>query len=211
MTTTTRPTAARPTRLAALATALLLTAGAAGSAAAAGTDTGTGGAARAAQATGAAVHPGTPVHPGAPREAAALTGKADLDRPGHEITFSFDAHLAPDLMPDKAKGTFTIRHRFPGTEEAKWANVTVDCLVTGGKVAIVSGTVAKSNIKGQRGKRVGITVDDRPEGDRLGYSWLLDGTITEQPRGMRKCLGSVPFEKVDARTGDFQVLPLVLP
>ncbi|MGW7413360.1 Repetin [Streptomyces sp. NPDC054863] len=200
---TTRITLTRRTRLAALAAALLVTAGAAGTATASGA-TGTSGASEASRATGA-------TGASAAREAAALTGKANLDRPGHEITFSFDAHLAPDVSPEEAKGTFTISHRFPGAEETQWANVTVDCLVTGGKVAIVSGTVEKSNIKGQRGKRVGITVDDRPEGDRLGYSWLLDGTIKEQPRGLRKCLGSVPIEKVDAKTGDFAVLPLELP
>ncbi|MFI0983173.1 Repetin [Streptomyces sp. NPDC021093] len=210
MTTTTRTVSSRVattrrTRLVAVAAALLVTAGAAGSAAASGAEAGAAGTARTGPATTAAAHPGTP------REAAALTGKANLDRPGHEITFSFDAHLAPDVRPEEAKGTFTISHRFPGAEKAQWANVAVDCLVTGGKVAIVSGTVEKSNIEGQRGKRVGITVDDRPEGDRLGYSWLLDGTIKEQPRGLRKCLGSVPFEKVDTKTGDFAVLPLELP
>ncbi|MEU8892863.1 Repetin [Streptomyces sp. NPDC048442] len=204
MTTTTRLAVTRRTRLAALAAALLVTAGAAGSAAASGAEPEAGSAARTGQATFAA-------HQGAPREAAALTGKANLDRPGHEITFGFDAHLAPGVGPEEAKGTFTVRHRFPDAPQAQWANVKVDCLVTGGKLAIVSGTVQDSNIKGQRGKRVGITVDDRPGGDRLGYSWLLDGTVKEQPRGLRKCLGSVPIEKVDAKTGDFEVLPLELP
>lgn len=189
----------RRTRLTALTAALLITAGAAGTAAASGADTD---APRAAAAQAQAAQARTTA-----REAAALTGKARLDRPEHVITFGFDAHLAAGAFPDKAKGTFNVRHQWPDGK-VQWADVKVDCLVTGGKVAIVTGTVAKSNIAGQYGKRVGITVDDRPEGDRLGYSWLLDGTVKEQPRGLRKCLGSVPIEKVDAKTGDFEVLPL---
>jgi hypothetical protein len=189
----------RRTRFTALTAALVITAGAAGTAAASGADTDTPGAA-AAQAQAAQAKT-------AAREAAALTGKARLDRPEHVITFGFDAHLAAGASPDKANGTFSVRHQWPDGK-VQWADVKVDCLVTGGKVAIVTGTVAKSNIAGQYGKRVGITVDDRPEGDRLGYSWLLDGHLTKQPRGLRKCLGSVPIEKVDAKTGDFEVLPL---
>ncbi|MCX5202606.1 Repetin [Streptomyces sp. NBC_00237] len=192
--------ATRRTRFAALSAALLITAGAAGTATASGPE---------AQAPAQAGQTASKAGQTAPREAAALTGRAQLDRPGHEITFAFDAHLASGGMPDQAKGGLSIRHRWPnGT--VQWAEVTVDCLVTGGKVAVVSGTVRKSNIEGQRNKRVGITVDDRPEGDRLGYSWLLNGTVKEQPRGLPKCLGSAPIEKVDARTGDFDVLPLEL-
>ncbi|MFF0743802.1 hypothetical protein ACFYVL_25755 [Streptomyces sp. NPDC004111] len=193
-------TARRTPRLVALGAALLVTAGAAGSAAAQAPGAGT-------EAARPTVR--QPASAQAPREAAALTGKARLDRPGHLITFGFDAHLAAGAFPDAAKGTFSIRHQWP-EGNVQWADVKVDCLVTGGKVAVVTGTVAKSNIPGQYGKRVGITVDDRPEGDRLGYSWLLDGHLTKQPRGLRKCLGSVPIEKVDASTGDFEVLPLEL-
>ncbi|MFD3513831.1 Repetin [Streptomyces sp. NPDC058657] len=193
----------RRTRLVALSAALLVTAGVAGTAAASAAETGIG----SPLPTERPVTVATRQDP--PREAAALTGKARLDRPEHVITFAFNAHLPAGAFPDKAKGTVGVRHQWPdGT--VQWADVKVDCLVTGGKVAIVTGTVAKSNIAGQHGKRVGITVDDRPEGDRLGYSWLLDGHLTKQPRGLGKCLGSVPIEKVDAKTGDFKVLPFEL-
>ncbi|MFI5806665.1 Repetin [Streptomyces sp. NPDC051561] len=193
----------RRTRLVALSVALLVTAGVAGTAAASAVETGTGSTVSTERPTTATTRQDPP------REAAALTGKARLDRPEHVITFAFDAHLPAGAFPDKATGKVGVRHQWPdGT--VQWADVKVDCLVTGGKVAVVTGTVAKSNIAGQHGKRVGITVDDRPKGDRLGYSWLLNGHLANQPRGLGKCLGSAPIEKVDAKTGDFKVLPLEL-
>ncbi|MFF5976057.1 Repetin [Streptomyces sp. NPDC012769] len=170
----------RRTKIAALAAALLITAGAAGSATASGDGK------------------------GGDREAAALTGTAKLYRPaGDDITFSFDAHLAAkDTMdPQAATGTFRYSHYKNG--EGGYAVAEVDCLTTGGKVAVVTGVVVDTDLEPLRGKRVGISVHDDGKRDRLGYSWVGRDASVEVP----PCLSAAPFEKVRAGTGDFQVLP----
>ncbi|MEU0390194.1 Repetin [Streptomyces chartreusis] len=144
---------------------------------------------------------------GGQREAAALTGKAKLYRSdGDDITFSFDAHLAAEdkPVPMKATGTFEFSHYLNG--KGAWAKAKVDCLVTGGKVAVVSGVVTASDLPGAKGKRVGVTVHDLGRHDRLGYSWLSTGRPgagNEPP----KCVSAAPFEKVKKGTGDFTVVP----
>ncbi|MGK5691836.1 Repetin [Streptomyces sp. URMC 128] len=173
----------RRTRTALLGSALLLAvAAAAGSAGAAGSDE-------------------------SRREAAALTGKAKLYRSaGDDITFSFDAHLAAKDTADpmKATGTFEWSHYLNG--EGAWAKARVDCLLTGGKVAVVSGVITDSDLPGAEGKRVGITVHDAGRHDRLGYSWASTGSPVET-KDLPKCVGSAPFEKVRKGTGDFTVVP----
>lgn len=173
----------RRMKIAAAGTALLLTAGAAGSAVASGDGAGAG-----------------------PREAAALTGTAKLYRPaGDDITFTFDAHLAAEdtMNPEAATGTFGFRHVFPdGT--SGWAKARVDCLVTGGRVAVVTGVVTDSDTP-FKGKRVGISVHDLGRHDRLGYSWI--GSEPEETKKLPKCMSAAPFEKVEHGTGDFRVLP----
>lgn len=173
----------RRTKIAALGAALLITAGAAGTALASGD--------------------GAPR--GKPREAAALTGTAKLYRPaGDDITFTFDAHLAAEdnMDPEKAYGTFRFKHVFPdGT--SGWAEGKVDCLLTGGPVAVVTGVITATD-QANKGKRVGISVHDRGKNDRLGYSWI--GRDAEK-HSLPKCMSSAPFEKTKAGSGDFKVLP----
>ncbi|MET9394375.1 Repetin [Streptomyces sp. NPDC006624] len=156
--------------------------------------------------TGAASDAPAPDAP-RPREAAALTGTAKLYRSaGDDITFSFDAHLAAKdkADPSKATGTFTFSHYL--NDFGARAEVTVDCLVTGGSVAVVSGIVTESDLPGAEGRRVGVTVHDLGRHDRLGYSWAATGSPAEgdQPP---KCVSSAPFEKVRKGTGDFTVVP----
>ncbi|MFD4548308.1 Repetin [Streptomyces sp. NPDC058466] len=173
----------RRTKVLALGAAVLLCAGAAGSAAAYGT--------------------GQQER----REAVALTGTAKLYRSaGDDITFSFDAHLAArdNDDPQKATGTFEWSHYAHG--DGAWAKATVDCLVTGGRVAVVSGVVTDSDLPGAKGKRDGITVHDLGHHDRLGYSWASTGNPVET-KDLPKCVSSAPFEKVKQGTGDFTVLP----
>ncbi|SEC03640.1 MULTISPECIES: hypothetical protein [unclassified Streptomyces] len=141
------------------------------------------------------------------REAAALTGTAKLYRSaGDDITFSFDAHLAAkdNADPTKATGTFEFSHYLNG--EGARAKAKVDCLVTGGKVAVVSGVITDSDLPGAEGKRVGITVHDVGRRDRLGYSWASTGNPVET-KELPRCVGSAPFEKVRKGTGDFTVVP----
>ena len=141
------------------------------------------------------------------REAAALTGTAKLYRSaGDDITFSFDAHLAAKdtADPTKATGTFEFSHYLNGAGAR--AKAEVDCLLTGGTVAVVSGVITDSDLPGAEGKRVGITVHDVGRRDRLGYSWASTGSPVET-KELPKCVGSAPFEKVRKGTGDFTVVP----
>lgn len=141
------------------------------------------------------------------RNAAALTGTAKLTRSlGDDITFSFDARLAAEHHenPLKATGTFRFSHYLDGT--GNWAEAEVDCLVTGGKVAVVSGVVTDTDLPGAKGLRVGVTVHDQGRHDRLGYSWAATGGPMED-KDLAPCVSSAPFEKVKRGTGDFRVLP----
>ncbi|MFE9839618.1 Repetin [Streptomyces sp. NPDC005551] len=186
----------RRTGLAALGTVLLLIAGVAESAAASGTErSGT----RHAVASGAGDRE--------KREAAALTGTAKLYRSaGDDITFTFDAHLAAkdDADPTKATGTFEFSHYVNGVGAR--AKAEVDCLLTGGRVAVVSGVITDSDLPGAEGRRVGITVHDLGSHDRLGYSWASVGSPAETG-ALPACVGSAPFEKVRRGTGDYRVVP----
>ncbi|MFJ3585722.1 Repetin [Streptomyces sp. NPDC090127] len=169
------------TKIASLAAALLITAGAAGSAVASGDGR------------------------GGSREAAALTGSAKIYRvASDDITFSFDAHLASkdNMSPEAATGTFRFSHYRDG--KGGYAVVKVDCLVTGGKVATVTGRVIETDLGVFRDRRVGVSVHDLGRHDRLGYNW-----VTQDPEqgDVPPCHTPAPFERTKAGTGDFKVLP----
>ncbi|WP_406446753.1 hypothetical protein OHB14_49035 [Streptomyces sp. NBC_01613] len=156
-------------------------------------------------ATGSAMAYGTDSHPH--REAAALTGTAKLYRvAGDYITFSFDAHLAAkdNANPLKATGTFRWSH-YAANGEGGWAKAKVDCLLTGGRVAVVSGVITDTDLTGVKGHRVGISVHDTGGVDRLGYSWAASEDMG--PKDLPKCISAAPFEKVKKGTGDFRVVP----
>ncbi|MFF1699116.1 Repetin [Streptomyces sp. NPDC058257] len=153
-------------------------------------------------------------HPG--REAAALTGTAKLDRPpGDNATITFDAHLdaADKNDPGKAHGTVKLSHYIENAENPKFggsAEARVDCLLTGGKVATVSAVITKADggLKGAVGKRVGMTVHDRGEQDRFGYSWAMVGIPNDLPDDMPKCVSAAPFERTKPGSGDLHVRPM---
>lgn len=186
----------RRTKTAVLAAALLLTGGAVSAAAAS------------ASASGEERREAAASAPDKERrEAAALTGTARLYRSaGDDITFSFDAHLAAkdNDNPLKATGTFEWGHYLNG--KGAWAKAKVDCLLTGGQVAVVSGVITASDLPGAKGERVGITVHDDGHRDRLGYSWASTGSPVET-KDLPRCVGSAPFEKVKRGTGDYTVVP----
>ncbi|MEU3599196.1 Repetin [Streptomyces sp. NPDC006798] len=147
-----------------------------------------------------------------PRDAAALTGEARLFRTaGDRITFSFDARLAARDGDDplKARGTFRRSHHACDGTGGGFAEAKVGRLVTGGRAAVVTGTVTRTDIERiARGTnlRVGITVHDDGRRDRLGHSWASTG----DPVGMGsvpECAGPAPFEKVLAGSGDYRVPP----
>ncbi|MFC9342411.1 Repetin [Streptomyces sp. NPDC057020] len=178
----------RRTKIVAVSAAVLLTLGAGGVAVASADDS----------------HRPAPA-PAAVTEAAALTGTAKLYRPaGDDITFSFDAHLAAKDRNDVLAATGTFRYSHYKNGQGGSAEVKVDCLATGGKVATVTGIVTKTDVPGLLNKRVGVSVHDDGRHDRLGYSWLTsDPTKDEVP----PCNAAAPYERVKAGTGDFQVLP----
>lgn len=150
---------------------------------------------------------------GEAREAAALTGSAKLYRKTTEdVTFTFDAHLAArnNADPSKATGTFHFVHLDKPGGEGGWAKGRIDCLITGGKVATATGIVTDTNLKGIKGGRVGFTVHDRGERDRVGYSWAAVGG-PDGTKKLTKCTSSAPFEKVKEGTGDFDVVPWKVP
>ena len=123
----------------------------------------------------------------------ALTGSAMLYRlDGQEVHFTFDAHG----FADQARGTFRYTHR--DGELYGWAEARVDCLLTGGPVAVVTGVVTASNVAKLVGDRQGISVYDDGRRDRLGYSWVLSDEVD-----VPLCMSAAPFETV--RTGDFVV------
>ncbi|MEU2792493.1 hypothetical protein [Streptomyces sp. NPDC007100] len=182
----TRPTARRR-RILALSAAALLAAGATSSALAAS--------------------PADAAHPvraaGGNTEDPRLTGSAKLRRAdGDDVRFSFDARFRKDQTPFDARGTFAFRH--VGATESGWAKGRIDCLVTGGKVAVTSGIVTETDIPGLKGKRVGFSVHDRGRNDRLGYSWAATAGPWET-KDLPKCVSSAPFETVES--GGFTVVP----
>ncbi|MFE7586756.1 Repetin [Streptomyces gardneri] len=178
----------RRTKIVAVAAAVLLTLGAGGIAAASVDEAPAPAAARATVS-----------------EAAALTGTAKLYRPaGDDITFSFDAHLAEKDRQDPMKATGTFRFSHYKGDWGGYAKVKVDCLTTGGKVAVVSGVVVETDVKEFKKARVGVTVHDDANGDRLGYTWM---TADPKKDKVPPCLSGAPFEKVKEGTGDFEVVP----
>ncbi|MFF0486011.1 Repetin [Streptomyces sp. NPDC004435] len=190
----------RRTKIVAVAAALLVTAGAAGSA------TASAGASGSPAATLATAGEG---RGGVPREAAALTGSAWLDRDPatrQKVRFAFDAHLARADRNDPLAATGTFRYEHSVGDETFTAVVEVDCLATGGPVATVTGIVRETNVPGLDGKRVGVSVLDDGKRDRLGYSWLAS---TPQTDDVPPCNAAAPHEKVVRGGGDFRVLPWV--
>ncbi|MFG2286664.1 hypothetical protein ACGFOU_11490 [Streptomyces sp. NPDC048595] len=146
--------------------------------------------------------------PGAARhtvEEPSLKGSAKLERqPGDNVHFTVDAHG----FADQARGTFRVSHHF-GKDWGGYFKGRIDCLVTGGPVAVATGIVTESHFKNVpgmpqigelKGKRFGFTVLDSGKNDRLGYSWAMDGV---PKKSVGKCLGSAPFETLEK--GDFHV------
>ncbi|MCQ8773666.1 hypothetical protein [Streptomyces telluris] len=137
-----------------------------------------------------------------------VVGSAKLQRkPGDDVHFAIDAHG----FADKARGTFDVSHRFGKEFDVRFKG-RIDCLLTGGPVAVATGVVTEAQVKVApgipmpsaaelKGKRFGFTVLDGGKGgkkDRLGYSWAMDGLPVNS---VGKCVSSAPFETLEK--GDF--------
>lgn len=114
--------------------------------------------------------------------------KFSLDPQNPLRRFVFDAHGAPFKVVDgklviggAAHGTVKYFHP-DGKGGGLWGTVKVDYVMTGGPVAVVSGTVAKG--PEDKGTRKSFSVYSDPRGhkyDRMGFSWgALDDRCTQQ-------------------------------
>ncbi|GAA2587418.1 hypothetical protein GCM10010435_77110 [Winogradskya consettensis] len=127
---------------------------------------------------------------------ASLVGSATLWRAaGDKIRFTFDAHgFGLDV-----RGTFRVSHYLG--DQGAWMTGTIDCLVVGGDVAVVTGIITASSVPEWVGVRRGMTVYDHGRRDRVGYSWVLDPGSTES---VPQCVSGAPYEWVE--TGDFRAV-----
>ena len=131
-----------------------------------------------------------------PPTEASLVGSATLWRAaGDDIRFTIDTHG----FGLEVRGTFKVSHYLNGA--GAWMEGEVDCLVVGGKVAVITGVITASSQPGWVGVRRGITVYDDGRRDRVGYSWVLDPGSTES---VPQCVSGAPYEWVE--TGDFRTV-----
>jgi hypothetical protein len=174
----------------------------------------------AAALTLAAVAVATAAPATAHRSESHVTGDAwvsfSLD-PGNPLRrFIFDAHGSPYKVVDgrlvmgDARGTVRINHPAPdpdGVVRDHWSSVDVDYVMTGGPVAVVSGT-STGGPYFPKGTRMAFTVYDDPRGDRfdrMGFSWgAIDG------RCLRMGLAPAPFATYHSGPG-YRVKAAALP
>ncbi|GAA2603463.1 hypothetical protein SMC26_03560 [Actinomadura fulvescens] len=121
----------------------------------------------------------------------------------HPVRFSVDARTPPDGDPSKAKGRFRVTHRTATGGPFADFTAEIDCLVVGGKVAVVTGVIKSGGIPAMPdlkviGKRVGFTVSDEGRRDRIGWSWSVAGF-----ESVPKCMSTAPF--FQTTTGDYRV------
>lgn len=118
-----------------------------------------------------------------------LRGSARLEHftPGDDVRFSVNAHAsyprpAQSPYPATATGTARFYHWFSQATPpvAVWAEISVDCLVTGGNTATVTGFVVDASPQlsdwEERKIRLGFSVVDNGKGgiDRVGFSGPTD-------------------------------------
>lgn len=120
---------------------------------------------------------------------------------GDKVSFRIQAS-APADTPWVAEGTFDVTHVRPdGTVIADFSG-TVNCLMAGADVAVITGTITRGGASGMPGEeighQVGLTVADHGHRDRLGWSWFVMGFHDVTP-----CTSTAPFFPTTA--GDFRV------
>lgn len=128
-----------------------------------------------------------------------VRGKARLYFPAPDdvIKFTVNAHAenADDGAPGRAWGTARMSHRRGPLNS--WGKIAVDCVVTGGPVATITGIVIDASPDNQDslGTRIGFSVYDDSEGhDRVGYT----GPRQPDDPPLRKCVATAPtFAVVD--------------
>ncbi|WP_203173083.1 hypothetical protein [Micromonospora parastrephiae] len=147
-------------------------------------------------------------------------GRLHYPDPTHDVEFSVDATVTypagtANPMDGVARGTARISHHAPnaaGGPVTIWAQIRVDCVVTGGRVATVTGEVVDADPMSQKnrwvGQRFGFSVADNGRGhfDRVGWSGPQLRDVPGRPDDpeLRWCMAPAPFHTV--RAGGYTVL-----
>jgi hypothetical protein len=120
-----------------------------------------------------------------------------------------------DMVVGAARGTVTFdHHMLEGPDAGKhfYGTIDADYVMTGGPVAVISGTSRDGVAGAPAGSRVAVSVYDSPQGDRfdrIGFSW---GAV--DPRCVPIGLAPAPFAPVirhDGYRGGFRVKHAELP
>ncbi|MFI6508334.1 hypothetical protein ACIBCT_12065 [Streptosporangium sp. NPDC050855] len=133
------------------------------------------------------------------------SGRIAYPDPDDDVRFTVDATVTYrpgelDPFAGEARGTARVRHHFANapTPTTVWADVSVDCVLTGGRSATVTGfvTAASANNADWVGQRVGFSVTDNGAGrfDRIGWS----GPRLAGDPELRRCAAPAPFFRVKA-------------
>lgn len=140
--------------------------------------------------------------------------------PTHDVRFTVDATVSypagtADPMGGVPGGTARISHHAPnaaGGPVTIWARIAVDCVVTGGGVATITGEVVdadpRSRAAGWLRQRFGFSVADDGGGrpDRVGWSGPQLRNVPGRPDDpvLRRCMAPAPFLAV--RSGGYTVV-----
>ncbi|MFI0451106.1 hypothetical protein [Actinomadura sp. 6N118] len=121
----------------------------------------------------------------------------------HPVRFSVNARTPPDGNPLKVKGRFRVTHKTATGGPFADFRGEIDCLVVGGKTAVLTGVIKDGGIPAMPdvnviGKRVGFTISDEGRRDRIGWSWAVAGF-----ESVPQCMSTAPF--FQTTTGDYRV------
>lgn len=128
--------------------------------------------------------------------------------PDDEVVFTVDAHSRfaadpPSPFPSRSWGTARLSHRFTGERPGFiWYEIAVDCLMTGGQTATVTGLITRAAPAAEAyvGTRVGFSVADLGRRDQVGFTGV---TQAGQP-ALTRCMAPATFFTL--REGDFTVV-----
>jgi hypothetical protein len=127
--------------------------------------------------------------------------------PDDEVMFSINAHARfapgpPSPNPAQSWGTGRLSHLFTGEQPGFiWYEFAVDCLMTGGRTATVTGVITKAAPEGKAflGRRIGFSVADLGRRDQVGFTGV---TPPGEPE-LTRCMAPGTFFTV--QSGDFTV------
>jgi len=116
---------------------------------------------------------------------------------GHQVRFTVDGRVSGQGQPT---GRFHVDHRTPDGGPFAEFEGRVDCVLASDGQGVVTGIIERAETPGLPpeadlvGRRVGISVADRPGRDKLGWSWIAGGF----DKDTLPCTSAPPFLKVDS-------------